>query len=149
MTPRRSSMTVASGWATLGRAGGQVGEVVLCLPLFFSLPLPSLLTMSPDLGYLFFQQWMVGNGHATDLWQNCSTSSSGSIRHCFSSSANGETVFICFRACPYVSVAHFSVQTWEHLFLEHTSLKVVAGAGQNVTGGHELRQNERDNSFIG
>nr|KAF6458220.1 peripheral myelin protein 22 [Rousettus aegyptiacus] len=33
-------------------------------------------------------QWMVGNGHATDLWQNCSTSSSGSIRHCFSSSTN-------------------------------------------------------------
>nr|KAF6416801.1 peripheral myelin protein 22 [Molossus molossus] len=33
-------------------------------------------------------QWIVGNGHATDLWQNCSTSSSGSVRHCFTSSAN-------------------------------------------------------------
>ncbi|XP_054427188.1 peripheral myelin protein 22 [Pteronotus mesoamericanus] len=33
-------------------------------------------------------EWIVGNGHATDLWQNCSTSSSGSVRHCFSSSAN-------------------------------------------------------------
>ncbi|KAF6096256.1 peripheral myelin protein 22 [Phyllostomus discolor] len=33
-------------------------------------------------------EWIVGNGHATDLWQNCSTSSSGSIRHCFSSSTN-------------------------------------------------------------
>uniref|UniRef100_A0AC11BLQ3 Peripheral myelin protein 22 n=1 Tax=Ovis aries TaxID=9940 RepID=A0AC11BLQ3_SHEEP len=33
-------------------------------------------------------QWMVGNGHATDLWQNCSTSSMGSVQHCFSSSAN-------------------------------------------------------------
>uniref|UniRef100_A0AAA9SWD5 Peripheral myelin protein 22 n=1 Tax=Bos taurus TaxID=9913 RepID=A0AAA9SWD5_BOVIN len=34
-------------------------------------------------------QWMVGNGHATDLWQNCSTSLMGSVQHCFSSSANG------------------------------------------------------------
>uniref|UniRef100_A0A8C6C5A6 Peripheral myelin protein 22 n=1 Tax=Monodon monoceros TaxID=40151 RepID=A0A8C6C5A6_MONMO len=33
-------------------------------------------------------QWMVGNGHATDLWQNCSTSSLGSVQHCFTSSAN-------------------------------------------------------------
>ncbi|XP_029784837.1 peripheral myelin protein 22 isoform X2 [Suricata suricatta] len=33
-------------------------------------------------------QWIVGNGHATDLWQNCSTSSSGNVHHCYSSSAN-------------------------------------------------------------
>uniref|UniRef100_F7HU54 Peripheral myelin protein 22 n=1 Tax=Callithrix jacchus TaxID=9483 RepID=F7HU54_CALJA len=33
-------------------------------------------------------QWIVGNGHSTDLWQNCSTSSSGNVHHCFSSSAN-------------------------------------------------------------
>uniref|UniRef100_A0A2I2ZBS8 Peripheral myelin protein 22 n=1 Tax=Gorilla gorilla gorilla TaxID=9595 RepID=A0A2I2ZBS8_GORGO len=33
-------------------------------------------------------QWIVGNGHATDLWQNCSTSSSGNVHHCFSSSPN-------------------------------------------------------------
>ncbi|XP_020042202.1 peripheral myelin protein 22 [Castor canadensis] len=33
-------------------------------------------------------QWLVGNGHATDLWQNCSTSSSGSVQHCFSSSSS-------------------------------------------------------------
>ncbi|XP_002718890.1 peripheral myelin protein 22 [Oryctolagus cuniculus] len=32
--------------------------------------------------------WLVGNGHSTDLWQNCSTSSSGNVHHCFSSSAN-------------------------------------------------------------
>uniref|UniRef100_A0A9L0ISK0 Peripheral myelin protein 22 n=1 Tax=Equus asinus TaxID=9793 RepID=A0A9L0ISK0_EQUAS len=32
-------------------------------------------------------QWIVGNGHATDLWQNCSTTS-GNVQHCFSSSAN-------------------------------------------------------------
>lgn len=32
-------------------------------------------------------QWMVGSGHATDLWQNCSTSTSN-IYHCFSSSSN-------------------------------------------------------------
>ncbi|KAI5930438.1 Peripheral myelin protein 22 [Manis javanica] len=32
-------------------------------------------------------QWIVGNGHATDLWQNCSTSSD-TVHHCFSSSAN-------------------------------------------------------------
>ncbi|XP_004433099.1 PREDICTED: peripheral myelin protein 22 [Ceratotherium simum simum] len=32
-------------------------------------------------------QWIVGNGHATDLWQNCSTTP-GNIQHCFSSSAN-------------------------------------------------------------
>ncbi|XP_016051898.1 PREDICTED: peripheral myelin protein 22 [Miniopterus natalensis] len=32
-------------------------------------------------------QWIKGNGHVTDLWQNCSTSS-GHIHHCFSSSAN-------------------------------------------------------------
>uniref|UniRef100_A0A8W4FJN1 Peripheral myelin protein 22 n=1 Tax=Sus scrofa TaxID=9823 RepID=A0A8W4FJN1_PIG len=34
-------------------------------------------------------QWMVGNGHATDLWQNCTTSPSGNVQHCFMSSANG------------------------------------------------------------
>ncbi|KAM5274859.1 peripheral myelin protein 22 isoform 3-T3 [Ctenodactylus gundi] len=34
-------------------------------------------------------QWIVGNGHATDLWQNCTTSSPGNVQHCFSSSANG------------------------------------------------------------
>ncbi|XP_020923553.1 peripheral myelin protein 22 [Phacochoerus africanus] len=33
-------------------------------------------------------QWMVGNGHATDLWQNCTTSPSGNVQHCFMSSAN-------------------------------------------------------------
>eukprot|EP00069_Balaena_mysticetus_P017526 bmy_10729T0 len=33
-------------------------------------------------------QWMVGNGHATDLWQNCSTSSLSNVQHCFTSSAN-------------------------------------------------------------
>ncbi|MBV98506.1 Peripheral myelin protein 22, partial [Eschrichtius robustus] len=33
-------------------------------------------------------QWMVGSGHATDLWQNCSTSSSSNVQHCFTSSAN-------------------------------------------------------------
>nr|XP_031530695.1 peripheral myelin protein 22 isoform X1 [Vicugna pacos]XP_031530697.1 peripheral myelin protein 22 isoform X1 [Vicugna pacos] len=33
-------------------------------------------------------QWMVGNGHSTDLWQNCTTSSLGNVQHCFMSSAN-------------------------------------------------------------
>nr|XP_058904470.1 peripheral myelin protein 22 isoform X2 [Kogia breviceps] len=33
-------------------------------------------------------QWVVSNGHATDLWQNCSTSSLGNVQHCFTSSAN-------------------------------------------------------------
>lgn len=32
-------------------------------------------------------QWLVGNGHATDLWQNCSTTP-GNVRHCFLSSTN-------------------------------------------------------------
>ena len=31
--------------------------------------------------------WMVGGGHSTDLWQNCSTSTSN-IYHCFSASTN-------------------------------------------------------------
>ncbi|EPY74291.1 peripheral myelin protein 22 [Camelus ferus] len=33
-------------------------------------------------------QWMVGNGHSTDLWQNCTTSPLGNVQHCFMSSAN-------------------------------------------------------------
>ncbi|XP_003466257.1 peripheral myelin protein 22 [Cavia porcellus] len=33
-------------------------------------------------------QWIVGNGHSTDLWQNCSTSSSGNVQHCSLSSVN-------------------------------------------------------------
>ncbi|XP_063485497.1 peripheral myelin protein 22-like isoform X2 [Symphalangus syndactylus] len=38
-------------------------------------------------------QWIVGNGHATDLWQNCSTSSSGNVHHCFSSLPNVEVSY--------------------------------------------------------
>ncbi|XP_020822285.1 peripheral myelin protein 22 isoform X1 [Phascolarctos cinereus] len=33
-------------------------------------------------------QWIVGPGHATDLWQNCTIQSSGNVQHCFSSSTN-------------------------------------------------------------
>lgn len=33
-------------------------------------------------------QWIEGNGHTMDLWQNCSTSSMGSVRHCLLSSTN-------------------------------------------------------------
>uniref|UniRef100_G1LFY1 Peripheral myelin protein 22 n=1 Tax=Ailuropoda melanoleuca TaxID=9646 RepID=G1LFY1_AILME len=33
-------------------------------------------------------QWIVGNGHSTDLWQNCSVLSSSNVLHCYSSSTN-------------------------------------------------------------
>ncbi|XP_044533099.1 peripheral myelin protein 22 isoform X2 [Gracilinanus agilis] len=33
-------------------------------------------------------QWIIGPGHATDLWQNCTIQSSGNVQHCFSSSPN-------------------------------------------------------------
>lgn len=33
-------------------------------------------------------QWMVGPDHATDLWQNCSSLSTKTIYHCFSTSTN-------------------------------------------------------------
>lgn len=77
-------------------------------------------------------QWLEGHGHVTDLWQNCSISA-GNVRHCFSSSTNGETGFFVPQAC-HVSVTRSSVQTWKHLFLEDTSLKVFTGVGWNVTG---------------
>ncbi|XP_055973795.1 peripheral myelin protein 22 [Sorex fumeus] len=32
--------------------------------------------------------WMEGNDHATDLWQNCSSISTKTIYHCFSTSTN-------------------------------------------------------------
>ncbi|XP_040856532.1 peripheral myelin protein 22 [Ochotona curzoniae] len=32
--------------------------------------------------------WLKGTGYSTDLWQNCTMSSSGNVQHCFSSSAN-------------------------------------------------------------
>ncbi|NP_001391207.1 peripheral myelin protein 22 isoform 4 [Mus musculus] len=34
-------------------------------------------------------QWLVGNGHTTDLWQNCTTSALGAVQHCYSSSVSG------------------------------------------------------------
>uniref|UniRef100_A0A452V7V5 Peripheral myelin protein 22 n=1 Tax=Ursus maritimus TaxID=29073 RepID=A0A452V7V5_URSMA len=37
---------------------------------------------------LHISQWIVGNGHSTDLWQNCSLLSSSNILHCYSSSTN-------------------------------------------------------------
>lgn len=33
-------------------------------------------------------QWLVGNGHRTDLWQNCTTSALGAVQHCYSSSVS-------------------------------------------------------------
>ncbi|XP_056673455.1 peripheral myelin protein 22 isoform X2 [Monodelphis domestica] len=33
-------------------------------------------------------QWIIGPGHASDLWQNCTIQSSGNVQHCFSSSTN-------------------------------------------------------------
>lgn len=33
-------------------------------------------------------QWLVGNGHMTDLWQNCTTFASAAVQHCYSSSAS-------------------------------------------------------------
>ena len=33
-------------------------------------------------------QWLVGNGHTTDLWQNCTTSALGAVQHCYSSSVS-------------------------------------------------------------
>lgn len=33
-------------------------------------------------------QWLVTNGHTTDLWQNCTTSISGAVQHCSASSVS-------------------------------------------------------------
>lgn len=33
-------------------------------------------------------QWLVGNGHRTDLWQNCTTSALGAVQHCYASSVS-------------------------------------------------------------
>ncbi|KAK7827448.1 hypothetical protein U0070_026654, partial [Myodes glareolus] len=45
-------------------------------------------------------EWFVGNGHRTDLWQNCTTSISRSVQHCSASSVNGER--LVWRSAPVV-----------------------------------------------
>ncbi|XP_068932791.1 peripheral myelin protein 22 isoform X3 [Petaurus breviceps papuanus] len=53
-------------------------------------------------------QWIIGPGHATDLWQNCTIQSSGNVQHCFSSSTNGLCVM---SAASIYTVKHTE---WQH-----------------------------------
>ncbi|ELK31008.1 hypothetical protein MDA_GLEAN10011957 [Myotis davidii] len=61
----------------------------------------------------------------------------------------GQHARLCLVISKRLSVSRFFVQTWKPLFWGDTGSKVVAGAGWNVTGGHELRQKERGSRFPG
>ncbi|KAL6089133.1 hypothetical protein STEG23_010235, partial [Scotinomys teguina] len=72
--------------APLHRARAQLPVTMLLLLLgilFLHVAVLVLLFVST-----IVSQWLVGNGHTTDLWQNCTTSFSGAVQHCYSSSAS-------------------------------------------------------------
>lgn len=94
-----------AGWgvACAGLTGLGVGQAYSRRPLYHPHP-AAFIPSSPATSLIgvsyCFQQWLVTNGHTTDLWQNCTTSIYGAVQHCSASSVSGER--LVWRSAPVV-----------------------------------------------